>query len=71
MKLELKENQGACRRIPVANEQAVRRELDRMLEKGVIEKVTTPTRFIGNITVVPKSNGKIRLCLDPKHLNEA
>ena len=38
---------------------------------NVIEKVTHPTDWLSNIAVVEKSNGKLRLCLDPRNLNKA
>ena len=37
----------------------------------MIEKVTHPTDWVCNIVVVEKSNGKLRLCLDPRNLNKA
>ena len=38
---------------------------------NVIEKVTRSTDWVSNIAVVEKSNGKLRLCLDPRKLNKA
>ena len=38
---------------------------------NVIEKVTHPTNWVSSIVVVEKSNGKLRLCLDPRNLNKA
>ena len=46
-------------------------ELDRMESLNVIEKVTHPTDWASKIVVVEKSNGKLRLCLDPRNLNKA
>ena len=37
---------------------------------SVIAKVTTPTPWISHMVVVRKPN-KLRLCLDPLHLNKA
>ena len=31
--------------------------------------MTTPTLWIGSKVVVPKPNGNLRICLDPKDLN--
>ena len=31
--------------------------------------VTTPTRWISSIVAVPKKNGRLCICLDPKDLN--
>ena len=39
--------------------------------KGVIRRIDCTTRSVSNIAVVLKANGKIRLCLDPQHLNKA
>ena len=36
---------------------------------NVIDK--DPSNWISNIVVVEKSNGKSRLCLDPRNLNKA
>ena len=38
---------------------------------GVIRKVDTPTSWISALVVTTKKNGKVRLCIDPKPLNEA
>ena len=38
---------------------------------GVIRKVDTPTSWILTLVVTTKKNGKVRLCIDPKPLNEA
>ena len=38
---------------------------------NIIEKVSHPTDWVNNIVIVEKSNGSIRVCLDPKQLNKA
>ena len=60
-----------CRPIPIKYEEATRQELDRMIKKGVITPVEEYTEFVSNLTVTQKTNGKIRVCLDPTHLNRA
>ena len=40
------------------------RELERQVQQGFLAKVTEPT------VIVEKSNGKTRLCIDPKDLNK-
>ena len=41
------------------------------MAQDVIAPVTTPTEWISSIVAVPKKNGKLRICLDPKDLNRA
>ena len=38
---------------------------------GIIEPIEEPTDWVGALHVVYGDNGKVRVCLDPKHLNEA
>ena len=38
---------------------------------NVIEKVNEPTDWVNSLVIAEKPNGKLRLCLDPKDLNEA
>ena len=45
--------------------------LDGMILQGIIAPVTTPTPWISSMVVVPKKNGTLCICLDPKDLNEA
>ena len=42
-----------------------------MVEQDIIAPVTAPTPRVSSFVVVPKTDGKIRLCLDPKDLNQA
>ena len=59
------------RRIPFSLQKKMKIELDRMESLNVIENATHPTDRVSNIVVVEKSNGKLRLCLDPRNLNKA
>ena len=38
---------------------------------GVIKKVDTPTDWVSSLVIVKKPNGKLRICIDPKPLNQA
>ena len=40
-----------------------------MAKADIIAPVTNPTEWINLMIVVPKKNGTLRLCLDPKELN--
>lgn len=42
-----------------------------MEKSDVITKVDTPTPWVNSLVVVEKPNGKLRVCLDPKDLNNA
>ena len=59
------------RKIPVALHDKVKNELSRMEKLGVITKVTEPTEWVSSMVVAEKSNGDIRICLDPRDLNKA
>ena len=56
-------------RIAVALRPQLKDTLDALEAQGIIAQVTTPTRWISSIVAVPKKNGKLRICLDPKDLN--
>ena len=58
------------RRIPLSLEEAVKLELKIMEEQGVISKVTRPTDWCCGMVVVPKANGKVRICVDYAKLNK-
>jgi hypothetical protein len=65
--------QAANRRLPYNIVEAVDRELDCMLEQGVIEEVDRPTAWVSAMHVVPKAKkpGAVRITLDSKQLNKA
>ena len=41
-----------------------------MEEEGIIKKVTEPTLWVSSMVVVKKKTGQLRICLDPRDLNE-
>ena len=53
------------RKVPLAVKELLKQELERLVKMG------NPTDWISSMVVVKKSNGKIRLCIDPKPLNQA
>ena len=57
-------------RIPLPLTDKVKDELERMEKMRVISKIEKPTDRCAGIVVVPKPNGKIRLCVDLTKLNE-
>ena len=58
------------RRIAVPLQPKVKAELQRMEKMGVIRKVQEPTEWCSGIVVVPKSNDRVRICVDLTKLNE-
>ena len=46
-------------------------EPDDLVQQEVLAPVTQPTAWVNSMVVVPKKDGKIRICLDPKDLNMA
>ncbi|XP_072152515.1 uncharacterized protein [Bemisia tabaci] len=58
------------RKIPHKLRRRVWKELQRMMQLGVIERVTEPTEWVNPIATVSKPNGEVRICLDPHALNK-
>ncbi|XP_038071222.1 uncharacterized protein K02A2.6-like [Patiria miniata] len=61
----------ACRKVPFALHNGLKRELERMESLGVITRVDEPTDWVNSLVVVKKKNGDIRVCMDPRDLNRA
>ena len=59
------------RRVPVSLRDALKAELDSLVKQGILSPVTYPTDWVNSCVCITKPNGKIRLCLDPKDLNNA
>ena len=47
----------------------VKQELEKMEALSVISKIEEPTEWCAGMVVVPKSDGRIRICVDLKPLN--
>ena len=59
------------RKTPVATKKLLHSELDRLQALGVVEKIDRPKDWVSCPITVKKSNGNVRICLDPKPLNRA
>ena len=61
------------RRIPHSKRDPLKKELDRMENVGIIEKVplNEPADWVSSLVCVDKPDGSIRVCLDPRDLNRA
>lgn len=42
-----------------------------MEKRGIIKQVIEPTKWVSSMVVVRKPSGKLRICMDPNHLNKA
>ena len=60
------------RRVPAALRDRLKSTLDEMEQMEVIRKVDEPTDWVSSVVIVEKPNSnKLRICLDPKDLNNA
>ena len=57
------------RRVPIPLKKRVKEELDKIVSQGVIQEIKEPTDWCAGMVVAPKSNGKVRICVDLTRLN--
>ena len=62
---------GTPRIIPIPLIPKVDNELKKMENLGVIQPVNEPTDWCSAMSVVPKKNGQLRLCVDLRKLNQS
>lgn len=59
------------RRLPLAYEQLVKGKIQDLLQRGIIERCSTPSSWTNPILAVPKKDKlDIRLCLDLRYVNQ-
>ena len=60
------------RRVPHSMQEPLKNELDKLVKEKILHKVdiSEPIEWLNSFICVRKANGKIRLCLDPTHLNK-
>ena len=63
--------QNPPKTVPYAKRDAVYNELQRMMKLGVVTSVKEPTEWVNSMAIAHKSDGNIRICIDPKDLNKA
>ena len=63
--------QHAMRKTPIEYQEKIEKELDRMIEQGIIAPVTEPTEWVNSMTYTQITIGLDRIGLDPKDLNKA
>ena len=59
------------RRVPLTLKDRLKDELTRLEKASVIIKEEEPTDWVSSLVVAEKPNGKLRVCIDPQHLNKA
>ena len=82
LKPEHKPARHAPRKVPIHLEDAFKEEIKSLMELGILEEVTEHTDWVISYVIVEKDSGnhhapnytikrKLRICLDPRDLNEA
>ena len=82
LKPEHKPARHAQRKVPIPLEDAFKEEIKSLVELGILEEVTKHTDSVNSYVIVKKDSGhhhapnhtikrKLRICLDPRDLNEA
>ena len=62
---------SAPRRVAITLMAKVKAELEEMERSGIISRVDQPTDWCSGMVVVPKSDGRVRICVDLSKLNES
>ena len=82
LKPDHKPARHAPRKVPVHLETASKEEIDSLVRQGILEEVKEHTDWVNSYVIVEKDTGnghapnhtvkkKLRICLDPRDLNEA
>ena len=82
LKPDHKPARHAPRKVPVHLETAFKEEIDSLVSQGILEEVKEHTDWVNSYDIVEKDTGnahapnhtvkkKLRICLDPRDLNEA
>ena len=58
------------RKIALALQPKLDKELDEMVEQGIITPVNGPSDWVNALVICKKPNGRLRTCLAPKDLNK-
>ena len=59
------------RRVPTALKDDLKEELNRYVAQGILAPVEEPTPWVSSLAVATKKSGALRVCIDPRPLNEA
>ena len=67
----VKPSHNPPRRVPVATKSAIKKKINQVIKEGILANVSEPTDWISNMVAAKKSNGDLRICIDPSHLKRA
>ena len=59
-----------ARKVPHAMKEKLKNEIHRLEKLEVLEKTTEPTDWVLPLVIVEKTNGDLRVCIDPMKLND-
>lgn len=59
-----------ARRVPPMLKEPLKRELGRTEAAGIVARMNEPSDWVSPQVIVRKKDGKIRVCIDPRHINE-
>ena len=71
LKADAKPSIQPTRTVPYPKQAKLKELLDKMTTQGIIADVDQPTDWVNNLVITEKPDGSMRICLDPKPLNEA
>ena len=60
----------SAKRVPLSLHDKLKDTLGDLESRGIVEKVNKPTEWVNSLVIVEKTNGTLRLCLDPRDLNK-
>ncbi|KAB0799135.1 hypothetical protein PPYR_07015 [Photinus pyralis] len=73
--IELNENAmpvvKPIRNVPFAIQEQFKKHLNELVNLKIIERVEGSSEWVNSYVIVRKNNGSLRICLDPKNLNES
>ena len=70
LKVDAKPYIAPPRKCSIHMKDRIKTELDSMEKKGIIRKIDEHTDWCSNVCFVTKKDNSLRVCLDPKQLNE-
>lgn len=70
LRKDAKPSIASARIVPLSLKKKLKLEIDKLVENKVLEPVDEPTDWVHPIVVVPKPNGSLRVCMDPRSLNK-